>query len=80
MIQFHRKKPSIINDKQVQTALSLGYVKYAENQIHQFLPDLLQKSYKTRGKLMITKKLLSLLKKASMFETEDELETFKNDF
>ena len=29
---------------------------------------------------MITKKLLSLLKKASMFETEDELETFKNDF
>jgi Zn-finger domain-containing protein len=31
-MQFHRKKPSIINDKHVQTALSLGYVKHAENQ------------------------------------------------
>jgi uncharacterized protein len=30
-MQFHRKRPSIINDKHVQTALSLAYVKFAEN-------------------------------------------------
>lgn len=29
-MQFQRKRPSIINDKHVQTALSLGYVKLAE--------------------------------------------------
>lgn len=81
MIQFHRKKPSIINDKQVQTALSLGYVKYAENQIHQFLPDLLQKKLQDKRKVDDYQEALELAqKKASMFETEDELETFKNDF
>jgi hypothetical protein len=42
-LQFHRKKPSIINDKHVQNALSLGYVKHAEDQIINILPRLLEK-------------------------------------
>src|SRR5690606_20184567 len=36
-MQFNRKRPSIINDKQVQTALSLGYVKLAENEAKKIL-------------------------------------------
>ncbi|MCK9152487.1 DUF530 domain-containing protein [Methanobacterium alcaliphilum] len=30
-LQFHRKKPTIINDRHTRTALALGYVKYSEN-------------------------------------------------
>lgn len=30
-LQFHRTKPTIINDKHARTALAIGYVKYAEN-------------------------------------------------
>jgi uncharacterized protein len=42
-LQFHRKKPSIINNKHVQNALSLGYVKHAENQIMKILSQVLEK-------------------------------------
>ena len=81
MIQFHRKKPSIINDKQVQTALSLGYVKYAENQIHQFLPELLQKKLHDKGKVDQYHEALEIAeKKANMFKNGDEPETLKMDF
>jgi len=81
MIQFHRKKPSIINDKQVQTALSLGYVKYAENQIHQFLPDLLQKKLQNKGKVEDYQEALEISEqKANMFGNGDEPETLKTDF
>ncbi|MDI6643478.1 MAG: DUF530 domain-containing protein [Methanobacteriaceae archaeon] len=37
-LQFHRKKPSIINDKHTRTSLSLAYVKLAE--------DVLEKNFK----------------------------------
>lgn len=30
-LQFHRTKPTIINDKHARSALAIGYVKYAEN-------------------------------------------------
>lgn len=30
-LQFHRTKPTIINDKHARTALAIGYAKYAEN-------------------------------------------------
>jgi len=42
-IQFHRKKPSIINAKHMQNALSLGYVKHTENQIQKILSRILEK-------------------------------------
>jgi Zn-finger domain-containing protein len=40
-IQFHRKKPSIINDKHVQTALSIGYVKLAEQKAREVFKNIL---------------------------------------
>lgn len=81
MIQFHRKKPSIINDKQVQTALSLGYVKYAENQIHQFLPDMLQKELHDKDKVEDYQEAVEFAEeKANIYKNVDEPETLKTDF
>ena len=42
MIQFHRKSHQLLMTNKCKLHF-LGYVKYAENQIHQFLPDLLKK-------------------------------------
>jgi len=81
LMQFHRKKPSIINDKQVQTALSLGYVKHAENQILQFLPDLLEKSLQDKGKVEIYQEALdAAIKKANKLDTGEDPETLKKIF
>ena len=81
MIQFHRKKPSIINDKQVQTALSLGYVKHAENQILQFLPDLLQKNLKNKQKVEVYQEAMRVAEmKANKFKNGDEPENLMNFF
>lgn len=73
-MQFHRKKPSIINDKHVQTALSLGYVKHMENQIMAVLPELLENYLEDASKVDIyLESLKSAEKKAKKFgEVEDE--------
>ncbi len=79
MMQFHRKKPSIINDKQMQTALSLGYVKHAENQVMKFLPDLLEKTLKNNKKIETYHEAQSVAsKKANMLQDGDEPENLKN--
>lgn len=81
MMQFHRKKPSIINDKQVQTALSLGYVKYAETEILHFLPDLLEKSLSSIEKVEEYQEALEVAeRKANKYENGDEPETLKKFF
>lgn len=81
MMQFHRKKPSIINDKQMQTALSLGYVKHAETQILQFLPDLLRKTLKNKDKVEYYQKALEEAeKKVNLYKDGDEPENLKELF
>jgi Uncharacterized protein conserved in archaea len=81
MMQFHRKKPSIINDKQVQTALSLGYVKYAETQILQFLPVLLEESLQDLGKVEEYQEALEIAeRKANKYEDGDDQDGLKKFF
>ncbi len=81
MMQFHRKKPSIINDKQVQTALSLGYVKYAETQILQFLPALLEKSLHDFGKVKEYQESLEVAeRKANKYDDGDDQDDLKKFF
>jgi uncharacterized protein len=81
MMQFHRKKPSIINDKQVQTALSLGYVKYAETQILHFLSDLLEKSLFNKEMVEKYQEALEVAERnANKYEDGDEPETLKKFF
>lgn len=50
-MQFHRKKPSIINDKHVQTALSIAYVKLAEEEAGKVFDTVLNTTIKNREKL-----------------------------
>jgi Zn-finger domain-containing protein len=50
-LQFHRKKPSIVNDKHVQNALALGYVKFSEKQSENIIPVILDKNLKNSEKL-----------------------------
>lgn len=50
-MQFQRKRPSIINDKHVQTALSLGYVKFAEEKEMEIKDSVLEEYLKNLGKV-----------------------------
>lgn len=52
-LQFHRKKPAIINDKQVQTALSIAYVKFAKEIADGIMGDVLDKCLKNRKNVQI---------------------------
>lgn len=52
-LQFHRKKPAIINDKQVQTALSIAYVKFAREITDVILEDVLDSFLKNRKNVEI---------------------------
>lgn len=52
-LQYHRKRPSIINDKQVQTALSLAYVKFAESKAQNISGPLLDGHIGNQEKLEI---------------------------
>ena len=50
-MQFHRKKPSLINDKHVQTALSIAYVKLAETKARQVFGSVLNEKVANVAKL-----------------------------
>lgn len=80
-MQFHRKKPSIINDKHVQTALSIGYVKLAEKQASSVFGSVLESKVCNIEKLTLydslAKKSRELARK--MVEDPEDLEQIKNE-
>ena len=41
LLQFHHKKPSLINDKYVQNALAISYLQYSENIVKQKMDDII---------------------------------------
>lgn len=52
-MQFQHRRPSIINDKHVQTALSLGYVKLSEEMSKEVKDQILGEYLKNQDKLRI---------------------------
>lgn len=52
-LQFHRRRPAIINDKHVQTALSLAYVKFAEKFLSGIFDELLNQHLQNKKKMKI---------------------------
>jgi hypothetical protein len=70
-MQFHRKKPSIINDKHVQTALSIGYVKLAENRARKVFSQILDKIIINLDKLQIYDETVKKAKKMAIKMVED---------
>ncbi len=73
-MQFHRKRPSIINDKHVQNALSLGYVKFAEGKARGIIDPVLEKYLKNPGKIKNYNEALDKSRKIAlkMGEFEDQ--------
>ena len=70
-MQFHRKKPSIINDKHVQTALSIGYVKLAEKRARAVFNEILDNIIIDMGKLQIYDETLKKAKSMAKKMVED---------
>jgi Zn-finger domain-containing protein len=52
-LQFHRKKPAIINDRHVQTALSIAYVKSAADIAERIVESVLENKLKNKEKIII---------------------------
>ena len=80
-MQFHRKKPSIINDKHVQTALSIGYVKLAEKKARKVFMSILDETIKNKDKLQKYDETHVNAKKLATKMVEDpaDLEHIKNE-
>lgn len=80
-LQFHRKRPSIINDKHVQTALSLAYVKFAEDKAKKIRSPLLVENLKNLEKIKIYDHALKTSRETALKvggESED-LKSLKNE-
>ena len=70
-MQFHRKKPSIINDKHVQTALSIGYVKLSENRARRVFSQILEDVIINLDKLQIYDEIIQKAKQMAKKMVED---------
>ena len=79
-LQFHRIKPTIINDKHTRTALAIGYVKYSEKIIDKSRNELLKENLKNLDKLNQYKKILNdvKLQNPKFIEDENSLEEWKD--
>lgn len=80
-LQFHRKKPAIINDRHVQTALSIAYVKAAAEIAGKIIDNVLNVVLTNKGKISIYDEAN---KKATEFATpiageEEERDILKED-
>lgn len=80
LLQFHRIKPTIINDKHARTALAIGYVKYSENIIEKSKNNLLKENLKNLDKWNQYQKILDEIKLQTpkFIEDEDFLEKWRN--
>ncbi|MGC9516285.1 MAG: DUF530 domain-containing protein [Methanomicrobiales archaeon] len=77
-LQFHRKKPAILNDKHTRTSISLAYVKYAEDSIKKIFDKILLNHLNNLEKVKIydeSKDLTNNLTDDNL--TEDELKLLK---
>lgn len=74
-MQFHRKKPALINEKHAQTALALGYVRHAEKLAAPLLSRLLEENLKNAQNLQVyeeARENAKNLAKKSAEEWEDD--------
>ncbi|KZX14836.1 hypothetical protein MBCUT_18830 [Methanobrevibacter cuticularis] len=78
-LQFHRTKPTIINDKHARTALALGYVKYSEDIINQNKAAILKERIKDVSKLNTYDQIITEVKleKPNFIEGEESLKEWQ---
>lgn len=70
-LQFHRKKPAIINDRHVQMALSIAYVKSAGEIAEKIIDNVLASLLKNKEKLLIYDNVLNMANEYAESVTED---------
>ncbi|AEG17941.1 DUF530 domain-containing protein [Methanobacterium paludis] len=70
-MQVHRKKPAIINDKHVQTAVSIAYVKLAEHNAREIFDTVLNNFISNKEKLSFYDNALKTAKKRANRIAED---------
>ncbi|GAB4311240.1 MAG: DUF530 domain-containing protein [Methanobacteriaceae archaeon] len=77
-LQFHRKKPSIINDKHTRTSLSLAYVKLAEECVKKNFKKISNKHLIHLDKINIYDQIKKTVRELDVAdESADDLESFK---
>ncbi|MCL2156724.1 MAG: DUF530 domain-containing protein [Methanobrevibacter sp.] len=79
LLQFHRIKPTIINDKHARAALAIGYVKYSENIIDKCRNILLKENLKDLDGWNQYQKVLNDIKlQTPEFIEDEDLEEWRN--
>ena len=51
LLQFHHKKPSLINDKYVQNALAIAYLQYSENIVNKKIDEIIPNHIRNMEKI-----------------------------
>lgn len=79
-LQFHRTKPTIINDKHARTALAIGYVKYAENIVQNNKESVFKEKISNIYKLAKYDEIVRdvKLQRPKFITEEDSLEEWQN--
>lgn len=80
-LQFHRKKPAIINDRHVQTALSIAYVKSAAEMADNIIGNILENKLKNKEKIEIYDDAVLKAKEfaASITDDAEDMDILKED-
>ncbi|MCQ2737607.1 MAG: DUF530 domain-containing protein [archaeon] len=80
-LEFHKTKPSIINDKNTRTALALAYAKHAEDIILKYQDEILKENFENLDKIEIYDEIIKSvnLEKPNFIETADDLEEWRKD-
>ncbi len=78
-LEFHRTKPTIINDKHTRTALALAYVKHAEDIIKRHEQEILEENFENINKLKIYDEIQSTVKyeNPKFIDNERDLEDWR---
>lgn len=65
LLQFHHKKPSLINDKYVQNALAIAYLQYSENIVSNKIDEIIPEHIHNMTKIDTYKKIIEEAKRDS---------------
>ena len=58
LLQFHHKKPSLINDKYVQNSLAIAYLQYSETIVKKIIDTLIPKNIRNMEKINLYNKII----------------------
>ena len=80
-LEFHRTKPTIVNDKHTRTALALAYARHAEEIVERHGHEYLEETFENLDKLEIYDEIKSSvrLETPEFIENEDDLEDYRQD-